>query len=86
MIANLPAASTNPATARWLEAKGPAGSPQRVFAFHAEMRGFLSRRSSLVAKPRDALLPRRHPKRLKSGLKARNHGTHPKRVPCSKAL
>ena len=64
---------------RWLT---PAGLCISTRLFGA----FSSRWISFASKPRDALAPRRHPKRLKSGRKARNHGTTPNPVPYSETL
>jgi hypothetical protein len=67
---------TIPLKTRWFTPAGLCVSTRKFGAF-------ASRQTSPVAKPRDAFDTHRHPKRLKSGAKARNHGTTPKHVPCS---
>ena len=67
---------TIPPRTRWLT---PAGLGVSTRNFSA----FVRRQNSMASKPRDAFDTPSHAKRLKSGLQAQNHGTHPKRVPCS---
>jgi len=70
---------TNGNQTRWLTPAGLCVSTRKFGAFS-------SSQTLLVSKPRDAVDTHRHPKRLKSGPKAQNHGTTPKHVPCSKTL
>ena len=67
---------TIPLKTRWLIPAGLCVST-RKFGEFARFK------NSMASKPRDAFDTYRHPKRLKSGLKALNHGTTPKHVPCS---
>jgi len=61
---------TNGNQTRWLTPAGLCVSTRKFGAFS-------SSQTLLVSKPRDAVDTHRHPKRLKSGPKAQNHGRPP---------